>query len=72
MGTCHGLPTVRGKKLRYQKSAVRGKQESAQRGIFAGFHNVEIISLQYVEKVSEQVRGRGLILTLPEAPNSSS
>ena len=32
-----GLPTVRGKKFSYQKSAVRGKQESAQRGIFAGF-----------------------------------
>ncbi len=30
-----GLPTVRGKKFSYQKSAVRGKQKSALRGIFA-------------------------------------
>ena len=38
--------------------------------ILQAFHNVELISLQYVEKASEQVRGCGLILTLLQAPNS--
>ncbi len=29
-----GLPTIRGKKLKDQKSSVRGKQKFAQSGIF--------------------------------------